>query len=156
MIDRSSSAAASMAALNFITFPTSGTIMRFDCFAALSEIPYQRFLFASSFFASSFTTARSVSTGTIFVTPSSTHFWMINSILSAFGSPWYRVTCTGSSVSSTSSGRISRYVSTGSKTGTIFPFCVPSPIPGTVFVSPVTAQTIPALASSTVSYRSPE
>ena len=55
--------AASIAALNFITFPISGTIMRFDCFAALSEIPYQRFLFASSFFASSFTTARSVSTG---------------------------------------------------------------------------------------------
>ena len=106
MIARSSWAAASMAALNFITFPISGTIMRFDCFAALSEIPYQRFLFASSFFASSFTTARSVSTGTIFVTPSSTHFWMINSILSAFGSPWYRVTFTGSSVSSTSSGRI--------------------------------------------------
>ena len=106
MIARSSIFAASIAALNFITFPISGTIMRFDCFAALSEIPYQRFLFASSFFASSFTTARSVSTGTIFVTPSSTHFWMINSILSAFGSPWYRVTCTGSSVSSTSSGRI--------------------------------------------------
>ena len=31
---------------------------------------------------------RSMRTGTISVTPSSTLFWMIHSILSLFGSPW--------------------------------------------------------------------
>ena len=46
------------------------------------------------------------STGTIRETPSSTHSWMMNSILSPLGRPWYRVTSTGRSVSSTGSGRI--------------------------------------------------
>ena len=43
------------------------------CFAALSEIACQRFLFASSFLQSSLTTQRFICTGTISCTPSSTH-----------------------------------------------------------------------------------
>ena len=56
----------------------------------LSETAFQRFLFASAFFASSLTTERFMLTGTTRYAPSSTAFWMISSILSPFGSPWNR------------------------------------------------------------------
>ena len=44
-------------------------------------------------------TQRFIVTGTTSVTPSSTVFWIINSILSFFGIPWNKVIFTGSSVS---------------------------------------------------------
>ena len=49
----------------FITSVTSGMIRRLLCLAALSEMAFHRFRLASSFFLSSFTTARRVATGTI-------------------------------------------------------------------------------------------
>ena len=60
--------------------------------AALSEMPCQRFLLASSFFLSSFTTDRAIvhwyRSGR---RPVPHAFWMMNSILSPLGRPWYRV-----------------------------------------------------------------
>ena len=72
---------------------TFGIIPRPHCFAASTETLFQRAAFSAAAAAFAiFVTHRSVITGTISYTPSSTAFWITVSIFPALGKAWKSVT----------------------------------------------------------------
>ena len=81
---------------------TVGVRHRPDCLQASRAIFCQRSCFFAPSLAFSCTTQRLMATGTIRSAPSSTAFWMISSILSALGRPWYRVMRSRASVEGSS------------------------------------------------------
>ncbi len=72
-------------------------IFRPDCAVAELAIPCQCWCFLWPRLASSLTTLRSVNRGTMWLTPNSTAFWIVKSILSPLDIPWSRVIARGDS-----------------------------------------------------------